>query len=130
MFAQKTQDMAKVDRFEDLKCWQEARKLVKMVYEITNEGSFAKDYDMKSQIRRASISTMNNIAEGFGRFSRKDFSRFLEISPTSASEVKSVCYAAIDINYLSEEKAKQIQNKAEEVKALDLGLIKYLNSQK
>ena len=65
--------MAKVDRFEDLHCWQEARKFVKIVYELTGEGPIAKDFDMRSQMRRAAISTMNNIAEGFGRFSRKEF---------------------------------------------------------
>ncbi len=122
--------MAKIERFEDLKCWQEARKLVKMVYQATNEGAFAKDYDMRSQIRRAAISTMNNIAEGFGRYSRKEFIRFLEMSFTSANEVKSICYAAIDITYLTEENANQIQGKAEEVKALNLGLIRYLKNKK
>ena len=81
---------------------------------------------MRSQIRRAAISTMNNIAEGVGRFSRKEFSRFLEISSASALEVKSITYAAIDLKYLTEEKAKQIQDKAETVKSLDLGFIRYL----
>lgn len=123
-------EMARIDRFEDLHCWQEARKLVNMVYEATNEGSFSRDFDMKSQIRRAAISSMNNIAEGFGRFSKKEFVRFLEISSSSASEVKSVAYAALDLNYWSSEKATHIQDKAEDVKALDLGLIKYLNAKK
>ena len=112
--------MAKIERFEDLHCWQEARQ------EATNEGSFSRDYDMKSQIRRAAISVMNNIAEGFGRFSRKEFIRFLEISFTSAIEVKSICYAAIDTKHWPVEVATQIQERAERVKALNLGLIKYL----
>ena len=118
--------MAKIEKFEDLKCWQEARELVKMVYEATNKYPFSKDFDMKSQIRRAAISTMNNVAEGFGRYSKKEFIRFLEISFTSASEVKSICYAALDINYWSNNEASIIQEKAEKVKALDLGLIRYL----
>ena len=118
--------MAKIEKFEDLKCWQEARQLVKMVYQCTNQNPYARDYDMKSQIRRASISTMSNIAEGFGRFSNREFIRFLEMSFTSANEVKSICYAAIDINYWSDETAGKIQDKAETVKALSLGMIKYL----
>ncbi len=122
--------MAKVERFEDLICWQEARNLVKLVYEASNEGSMAKDFDMRGQIRRAAISTMNNIAEGFGRYSKKEFIRFLEISSASASEVKSVSYAALDLNYWNQETVTRIQNKAESVKSLDLGLIKYLSGKK
>ena len=68
-------------------------------------------------MRRAAISTMNNIAEGFGRFSRKEFIRFLEISSSSACEVKSVAYAAIDLKHFTIERARQIQDKADDVKA-------------
>ena len=120
--------MAKVDRFEDLHSWQEARKLVKIVYELTSEGPIAKDFDMRSQMRRAAISTMNNIAEGFGRFSTKEFIRFLEISSSSACEVKSLSYAAIDLEYFTKDKVKRIQDKADDVKALDLGFIRYLKN--
>jgi four helix bundle protein len=122
--------LAKVERFEDLICWQEARNLVRIVYEASNEGPMAKDFDMRSQIRRAAISTMNNIAEGFGRYSKKEFIRFLEISSASASEVKSVSYAALDLSYWNQETVTTIQSKAESVKALDLGLIKYLSGKK
>ena len=120
--------MARIEKIEDLICWQEARLLVKMVYQATNEIPFSRDADMKSQMRRAAISTMNNIAEGFGRFSNKEFIRFLEFSFTSASEVRSICYAAMDINYWTEKEAIRIQEKAELVKALDLGLIRYLKT--
>ena len=122
--------MAKVERFEDLNCWQEARKLVNIVYEACNNGPMATDFDMKGQIRRASISTMNNIAEGFGRYSKKELIRFLEISSSSANEVKSVSYAALDLSYWSKETVSTIQAKAEDVKALDLGLIRYLKGKK
>jgi four helix bundle protein len=122
--------LAKVERFEDLICWQEARNLVKLVYKASNEGLMAVDFDMRSQVRRAAISTMNNIAEGFGRYSKKEFIRFLEISSSSASEVKSVAYAALDLNYWNQETATGIQSKAESVKSLDLGLIKYLSGKK
>ena len=120
--------MAKINRFEGLHCWQEARGLVRIVYEATNKGPIAGDYDMRSQIRRAAISTMNNIAEGFGRFSTKEFVRYLEISSASASEVKSMAYIALDLEYWTEERVKEIQDKAEVVKSLDLGFIKYLKN--
>ena len=104
--------MAKIERFEDLNCCQEARKLVKIVYQASNEGAMARDLDLKSQIRRAAISSMNNIAESFRRFSKKEFIRFLEISSASAIEVK----------------AREIQNKAEDVKSPDFGFIRYLKT--
>ena len=122
--------MGRIDRFEDLHCWQEARKLVRIVYEATNKGAISRDFDMKSQIRKAAISSMNNIAEGFSRFSKKEFVRFLEISSSSACEVKSVAYTALDLQYWTTETATEVQNKAEDVKSLDLGFIKYLNSKR
>jgi four helix bundle protein len=118
--------MSTIKRFEDLHCWQEARELVRLVYAGTNVGLFKRDFEMKGQIRRAAISVMNNIAEGFGRMSKRDFIRFLEISQTSANEVKSIAYAALDQNYWTPETAKIIQDRAEDVKSLDLGLIRYL----
>lgn len=120
--------MAKVQKFEDLICWQKARILVKEIYRSTGIGDFSKDFDAKSQIRRAALSSMSNIAEGFGRFSKKEFVRFLEISATSASEVKSILYVALDLDYLPAEQVQTLQNLTEDVKALDLGLIKYLSA--
>jgi four helix bundle protein len=120
--------MAKVERFEDLRCWQAARILVKLIYEISNDGLMSKDFAFKDQIRRASISTMNNIAEGFGRKSNKEFIRYLEISFTSANEVKSLLYAANDLGYLSSEIVTELQTKTEGVKSQNLALIKYLRS--
>ncbi len=122
--------MAKIEKFEDLKCWQAARELVKMVYVACEEGKFVKDFDTKSQIRRAALSTMNNIAEGFGRGSDKEFIRFLEIAQSSAMEVKSITYVLIDLNYLAEDKITEISKKAEETKSITLGLIRYLRNKK
>lgn len=70
----------KVTRFEDLECWQAARELVKRVYEASQEGALSKDWDAISQFRRASISVMNNIAEGFARYYKNEFKRFLDIA--------------------------------------------------
>jgi four helix bundle protein len=122
--------VAKIEKFEDLKCWQAARELVKMVYVACEEGKFIKDFDTKSQMRRAALSTMNNIAEGFGRGSDKEFIRFLEIAQSSAMEVKSITYVLIDLNYLPEDKIIEISKKAEETKSITLGLIRYLRNKK
>src|SRR5882762_3048100 len=106
--------MAKIEKFEDLICWQKARILVREIYKSTSAGNFLKDYDAKNQIRRAALSSMSNIAEGFGRVSKKEFIRFLEISATSASEVKSILYVVLDLGYLPAEQVQTMQSLAEE----------------
>ncbi len=88
--------MSKVQRFEDLKCWQAARQLVKLVYFVSMTGELARDFDTKNQFRKAALASMNNIAEGFGRFGRKDFIRFLDISQSSVLEVQSMLYVLSD----------------------------------
>ena len=119
--------MNKIERFEDLKCWQKARELVKKVYEITKTGSLSKDFKLKDQLRSAAVSSMSNIAEGFARFHKKEFVRFLDISQSSAAEVKSLMYVVLDQKYIPPEKVKDIQNLAEDVRKLTLGLLKYVN---
>jgi four helix bundle protein len=118
--------MSQVKRFEDLHCWQEARCLVKEIYLIAEHGKLSKDFDTKSQIKRASLSAMNNIAEGFGKYSSKEFIRYLDTASNSASEVKSILYVLLDLNYLEKEKIESLQMKADEVKALSVALIRYL----
>ncbi|MCI0752078.1 MAG: four helix bundle protein [Flammeovirgaceae bacterium] len=118
--------MAKIERFEDLKCWQEARVLVKEVYLLCEKGKLVKDFDTRSQLRRAALSVMNNIAEGFGKYSNKELIRYLDVANNSASEAKSILYVLIDLNYFPEAEVGKLQAKAEEVKSLCLALIKYL----
>jgi len=118
--------MGKVERFEDLRCWQEARNLVKEIYLIAEYGKLARDFDTRSQRRRAALSAMNNIAEGFGKYSSKEFIRYLDTASNSVSEVKSILYVLLDLNYLEVEKIKALQDKADEVKARTLALIRYL----
>jgi len=72
--------MTKVKKFEDVIAWQKARELVKMVYEMTRKGDFARDFSLKDQIRRAAVSIMSNIAEGFPRQTDKEFIQFLYIA--------------------------------------------------
>lgn len=121
--------MEKVDSFEKLECWRSARELVMLVYSICQAGNLARDFDTRSQIRRAALSVMNNIAEGFGRESSKEFIRFLDIAQSSAMEVKSICYVLHDMKYLSRDIVEQIQLKAETTKRLIRGLMRYRKSQ-
>jgi four helix bundle protein len=87
--------------FEDLKVWQDSREFVKSIYELTASESFKKDYGLKDQIQRASVSIMNNIAEGFERNNNKEFVVFLKYSKGSAGEIRSMLYVALDLNYIS-----------------------------
>lgn len=118
--------MSKIEKFEDLRCWQEARKLVREIYLISETGKLSKDYDTKSQLKRAALSTMNNIAEGFGKYSTREFIRYLDIASNSVAEVKSILYVLLDIDYLTPSKIAELQNKTDEVKALTLALLRYL----
>jgi four helix bundle protein len=107
-----------IRRFEDIQTWQEARKLVKMIYLLTDEGKFAKDFGLRDQIRRASVSIMANIAEGFDCDSQAEFARFLGIARRSAVEVQSLLYAALDVGYITEEDFKTYYAQTDKAKAL------------
>ncbi|MBC8276312.1 MAG: four helix bundle protein, partial [Chloroflexi bacterium] len=78
--------MTRIERFEDIRAWQKARELVKSIYQITGKEDFARDYSLKDQIRRASISVMSNIPEGFSRKTDREFVQFLHVAKGSASE--------------------------------------------
>lgn len=121
--------MGKVSRFEDLKCWQEARQLVKYIYQLTISGKLAKDFGLKDQLQRASVSIMTNIAEGFSRYHKKEFIRFLNISQSSASELKSFLYVIDDLEYVESHQVELLQKHCEKTKALILSLLKYVSSQ-
>jgi four helix bundle protein len=92
-----------IEKFEDLEIWKEARELAKLVFTITSVEPFSKDFRFRDQIRSASGSVMDNIAEGFGRGGNKEFINFLSISKGSVDEVRSQCYRAYDFNYVSKE---------------------------
>ena len=110
--------MTLIQRFEDIQAWQEARKLVKMIYLITNKELFSRDFGMRDQIRRASVSTMANIAEGFDCESRIEFSRFLGIARRSAVEVQAILYAALDVGHINQEDFNLHYEQARKAKAL------------
>ena len=120
----------KITRFEDIEAWQEARKLVKLVYEAINANKeFKRDYRLTGQIQGAAVSTMSNIAEGFSRKSNKEFIQYLFISKSSAAEVQSHLYVAIDQAYITQTDFEKLYAQADVVSKLDSGFIKYLTSQ-
>lgn len=114
--------MALIKRFEDIIAWQEARKMVKAIYKLTSEGSLARDFGMRDQIQRASVSVMANIAEGFDCDSQIEFARFLGIARRSAVEVQSLLYAALDIGYINQQVFETEYKQADKTKAIIGGL--------
>lgn len=88
-------------RFEDLVVWSEARVLVRQIYRVSDAPSFHRDLELRGQIRRAAVSVMSNIAEGFERDSAAQFRQFLKIAKASCGEVRSQAYVALDLAYLS-----------------------------
>jgi four helix bundle protein len=91
----------RIERFEDLFAWQKARELTKNIYSITKEGDLFKDFGLRDQIRRASVSIMSNIAEGFERGGRSEFHQFLVIAKGSCAELRSQLYVALDAEYIN-----------------------------
>ena len=120
----------KIERFEDIQGWQEARKLAKKIYELTNGLLFNKDLRLCGQIQNASVSVMANIAEGFDRQSKKEFTKFLYYSSGSASEVQSHLYVALDQNYITKEVFEETYKQVQKTKNLINGFIKYLKGKK
>jgi len=118
--------MATIVRFEDLNAWKIARELTRDIYRITSLDEFSRDFGLKDQIRRASVSIMSNIAEGFERDGNKEFGNFLSISKASAGEVQSQLYVALDQNYISREEFDAIYSKAKESGRVIVGLANYL----
>jgi four helix bundle protein len=122
--------MASFKRFEDIQAWQRARLVTRRVYEIIGQGNFAKDYGLREQIRRASVSIMANIAEGLGRRSDKDFANFLNMTHGSTAEVQSHLYIALDLNYIEQVSFNELYNSLDEISRMTLALGKHLNKSK
>ena len=116
--------MTAVTKFEDLIAWQEARKLVRMIYKITSDGLFSKDFGLKGQIQTAAVSSMSNIAEGFDNESTVEFARFLGMARRSSVEVQSLLYVALDADYIKEESFKIHYEQAKKTQAIIGGLKK------
>jgi four helix bundle protein len=118
--------MATFERFEDIEAWKKARSLVNMVYELTGASEFGRDYGLKDQIRRAAVSVLSNIAEGFEREGNAEFCRFLGIAKGSCGEVRAQLYVAVDQRYITAEQFDVALHGAVEVSRMISGLIKYL----
>jgi len=118
----------KVKAFEDLQVWQDARVFVKSIYELTSLKNFSKDFGLKDQIQRASVSIMNNISEGYERDNNREFIKFLGYSKGSAGEVRSMLYVALDLNYISNDQFKVSYEKAVSIITQISNFKKYLRN--
>jgi four helix bundle protein len=105
----------KIGRFEDFIAWQKARKLTSEIYRITNHGLFSRDFGLKDQIRRAAVSSMSNLAEGFERGRPGEFHQFLSIAKGSCAELRTQLYVALDAGYLASSEFDVLMNQAIEV---------------
>ncbi len=122
--------MATFRRFEDIQAWQKAREVTRMIYEVTAEVRFAGDYGLRDQTRRASVSIMANIAEGFGRHSDKEFANFLNMAHGSVSEVQSHLYIALDSNYIDQTAFTKLNNLLDEISRMTPVLAQHLRASK
>ena len=121
--------MALIKRFEDIKAWQETRKLTMQVYRLTSSSKFSTDFGLRNQMRKAVVSGMSNIAEGFDCESKKEFSRFLGISRRSLVEVQSLLYVALDADYIDDYTFKKYYEQANKSKALVGGFMNAISKQ-
>ena len=118
--------MGKLKRFEEMSMWVSARGLVKDIYAISKTPLFFRDYGLRDQIRRASISIASNIAEGFESQSNPSFCRFLSSARGSAAEVRAQLYLALDLGYISGPDFVAISSQAESISRQITGLLNYL----
>jgi four helix bundle protein len=117
-----TEMAEKIECFEDLIAWQKARILTREVYQITGEGPFARDFGLRDQIRRAPVSIMSNIAEGFERAKPSEFHQFLSIAKGSCAEIRCQLYIAFDACHLDQMRFEQLFALAVEVGKIIGGL--------
>jgi len=122
--------LSTIKSFEDLPVWQDARKFTNKIYTLTDKFPKEELYGLTSQIRRATVSIMSNIAEGFDRRSDKELSNFLSMARGSSSEVQNDLYIALDLKYISEEEFKKMYAEAKEIAKQINGLMTYLKSGK
>ena len=120
--------MASIHRFEDIEAWQEARQLTNVIYRLTRKEPFSKDWGLRDQVQRASVSAMTNIVEGFDSGSNSEFVRFLGYARRSASEVQSLLYVALEQAYISQAEFDASYEQAEKVRRMVTSFTKYLRA--
>ncbi len=118
--------MTKIERFEDINSWKKSRELTRQIYEITSEGSFNRDFGLKDQLRKASVSILSNIAEGFERDGDKEFVQFLAVAKGSCGEVRAQLYVALDQGFLQRDRFETLTKLAIEISGLLSGFMTYL----
>lgn len=123
----KGMERKKIETFEDLRVWQKGIILVKHIYLITQEGNLSRDFGLRDQLRRASVSIPTNIAEGFERSSRKEYVNFLNIAKGSAGEVRSLLRVALEVGYLEESIYSQLYSQAMELSRMLSNQIQSIN---
>lgn len=114
--------MGKVERFEDLIGWQKARQLTKEIYEVSRQEAFKKDIGLRTQMQRAAVSIMANLAEGFDRGKRTEFHQFICIAKSSCAELRSHLYVALDAGYINLDQFEFMTGKTEELSRILGGL--------
>ena len=120
--------MATIESLEDIQAWTVARQLNAEIYRITRLGGFARDFALRDQIRRASLSIMLNIAEGFERGGNAEFRQFLAIAKGSSGEVRSALYAALDAEFIDHVQFQTLSDLTKHVSRLISGFIRYLSN--
>jgi len=120
--------MSTIHRFEEIEAWQTARQLTKMVYDLTSTGTFSRDFGLRDQMRRASVSIMSNIAEGFESRTRGLFLEFLGRAKGSSGELRAQFYVASDAGYLVSQKSRMLQDQCEKCSSQISRLMAYLKT--
>jgi four helix bundle protein len=118
--------MSKIERFEDIEAWKVARELRQAIHQLTRLKSFAADFALVGQIRRAAISPASNIAEGFDRGGNREFIQFLSTAKGSVAEIKDQLYCALDEAYITEEQFRETYALADKTARLLGGFMSYL----
>lgn len=122
--------MATIEKFEDIIAWKKAMELCDLIYVCTNKDRFSKDFGLKDQVRRSSVSIVSNIAEGFERGGNNQFIYFLSIAKGSAGELRAQIYISKNQDYITVEEFNTLNNKVIEVSKTISGLINYLKTTK
>jgi four helix bundle protein len=120
----------KIERFEDLDCWKQARILTRLVYRLCETRRLNRDGRLRDQLTGASVSVMNNIAEGFGNQSNTEFKRFLTYARRSISEVQSCLYVALDHQFVNQEEFQETYLQAEATRKIIDGFLRYLRGKR
>jgi four helix bundle protein len=119
--------MATFKTFEDIEAWQRSRALTRSIYNVTSQGTFARDFGLRNQIRKASVSIMSNIAEGFERSGTREFIQFLATAKGSAGEVRAQLYVALDQGYVEQAIFDDLSQSIIKISMMLSGLITYLS---